>query len=65
VHAEDLVIDKGSDWHTIENILKLFPQSDAVPIFAFVIKSINSVNLTTFMITTKEEKVFLEFYFVG
>jgi hypothetical protein len=64
VHAEDLVIDKGSDWHTIENILKLFPQSDAVPIFAFVIESINSVNLTTLVIATKEEKVFLKFNFV-
>lgn len=65
MHTEDLVIDKGSDWHTIENILKLFPQSDAVPIFAFVIESINSVNLTTLVIATKEEKVFLKFNFVG
>ena len=64
MHTEDLVIDKGSDWHTIENILKLFPQSDAVPIFAFVIESINSVNLTTLVIATKEEKVFLKFNFV-
>lgn len=65
MHTEDLVIDKGSDWHTVENILKLFPQSDAVPIFAFVIESVNSVNLTTLVIATKEEKVFLKFYFVG
>jgi len=65
VHAEDLIIDKGSDWHTIEDILKLLPESDAVPIFALVVKSVNSVDLATLVIATKKEKVFLEFYFVG
>ena len=65
MHAEDLIIDKGSNWHTVENILKFLPESDAVPIFAFVVKSVNSVDLATLVIATKKEKVFLKFHFVG
>jgi hypothetical protein len=64
VHAKDFIVNKGSDWHAIKDILKFFPKSDTVLIFALVVESVDAINLTAFMISAKEKEVFLKFDFV-
>ncbi len=65
MHAKNFVVNKSSDGHAVENILEFFPKSNAVSILALVVKSVNSVNLATLVISSQQEKVFLELYFVG
>ena len=59
VHAENLVINQRRNGHTVENILELFPRLDWEAALAFVVKAVNAVNLTTFVISAQQEEVFL------
>jgi hypothetical protein len=34
MHCEDLFVDDGGDWQTIEAICKRFPQLDVIPTLA-------------------------------
>ena len=65
MHTENLVIDQSSDWHTVENILKFFPESDRISIFTFIVEAVDSINLTAFMISPEQEKILFKFDFVG
>ncbi len=65
MHAEDFIVNKCGDWHAIENILKFFPKSNTVLIFALVVESIDAIDLSALMISAKEEEVFLELDFVS
>jgi hypothetical protein len=64
VHAEDFVVNKSGDWHAIENILEFFPQSNTIPVFALVIKPIYPIDLSTLVVASKQEEVFLKLNFV-
>ena len=65
MHAEDLVINEGSNWHAVEYVLELFPDSNAVSSLALVIESIHSVDLSTLVISSQQEEVFLILHLVG
>ena len=65
MHAQDFVIDKGCDRHAVEDILELFPDSDAVTSLAFVIEAVDTVDLATLVITSEKEEVLFKFDFVG
>ena len=65
MHAENLIVDQSCNWHAVEHILKLFPDADAVPPLALVVETIDSVDLSAFMVSTEQEKVLFEFYFIG
>ena len=65
MHCENFVINKRSNWHAIENVLELFPKSNGVASLAFIVEAIDTINLTTFVVSTEQKEVFLEFYFVG
>ena len=65
MHAQNLVIDQSCDGHTVEDILELLPDTDGVAALALIVKAIDSVNLTTLVITSQEEEVLLEFDLVG
>ena len=65
MHTKDFVVDQGCDWHAVEDILKLFPKSDTVPVLALVIETVNSIDLTAFVVTSQKEKVLLELYLVS
>lgn len=65
VHAEDLVVNQSCDGHAVEHVLELLPDSNAVSALALVVESVNTVDLSTLVVTSQQEKVFLEFDFVG
>ena len=65
MHAEYLVIDQGCNWHAVEHVLELFPDTDAVPPLALVVEPIDSVDLSALMVSTEQEKVLFEFHFIG
>jgi hypothetical protein len=52
VHAEDLLIDESCNRETIETVGKCFPKLYVVPTLAFVIKTVDSVNGCTFMVSS-------------
>ena len=65
VHAKNFIVNEGRDRHTVENVLELFPEADAVPIFALIVEAINTVDLAALVVASEEEEVFLELDFVG
>ena len=65
MHAKDLVVDEGSDWHAIEDILEFLPDADGVTAFALVVEAIDAVDLAALVIASQEEEVLLELNLVG
>ena len=65
MHAQDFVINQSTNWQAIENILKLFPNSDAVASLALIVETIDSVYLSTLMVPSEQEEILLELNFVG
>lgn len=64
MHAKDLVVNQSCNWHAVEHILELFPDTDAVAALALVVKPIDSIDLTALVVATKQKEVFLEFNLV-
>jgi hypothetical protein len=52
VHGEDLLIDYCSNWETVEAIGKSLPQFDVISSLAFIVKSVDTVDGSAFMIST-------------
>jgi len=57
MHGEDLLVDYGGNRQAVKTIGKSFPQLDIIPTFAFVVESIDSVDGSTFMIASQNEKI--------
>lgn len=64
MHAKNFIVNQCCNWHAIKYILEFFPKSNAIFIFAFVVETINSINLATLMVTSQQEEVFLKFNFI-
>lgn len=56
--TEDFLINYRGHWEAVEAVGEGFPQFDIVAPFTFVVKSINSVDGRTLVITSQQEKVF-------
>ena len=65
MHAEDFVVDQSGNRHAVEYILELLPHADGVATLAFVIESIDAIDLTALVIAAQQEEVLLEFDLVG
>ena len=52
VHAENFLVDEGGDGEAIEDIAEDAPESDRVPAFAFVVETVDSIDLCTFVIAS-------------
>ena len=65
MHAQNLIVDQSSNWHTVKNILKLLPQTNGIPIFALVVETVDSVNLAALVVSSEQEEVLLELDLVG
>lgn len=65
MHAKDLVINEGSDWNAVEDILELFPDADAIAALALIVEAIDTIDLTTFVIPAQQEEVLLKLDLVG
>ena len=57
VHCEDLLINNGGNWQAVEAIGECLPKLDVVSSFTLVVKSIDTVDRSTLMVTTKNEEV--------
>ena len=64
MHAQDLVINKRSNRHTVKNILKFLPQTDRIPVLALIIEAIDSINLPALVVSSQQEEVLLKLDFI-
>lgn len=65
MHGEDLFIDDRSDWQTVEAIRKGLPQLDVVSPFAFIVEAVNTVDASTFVVSSQDEEILWIFDLVG
>jgi len=57
MHAEDLLVNDGSNWQAVEAVGESLPQLDVVSSLALVVEPINSVNGSTLVVSSEEEEV--------
>lgn len=57
VHAEDLLVDDGSNREAVEAVCESFPEADVVTTLAFVVETVDSVDGGTLVVATEEEEV--------
>ena len=57
MHGENLLINDCGDWQTVEAVGECLPQLDVVSTFAFIVKAINTIDRSAFVISSKDEKV--------
>ena len=57
MHTEDLIIDQGSNWEAVEAVSKSFPEFYIISTLAFVIETVNSVDRSTFVISSQQKEV--------
>jgi hypothetical protein len=65
VHGEDLLVNDGSDWETVEAVGEGLPELDVVSTLALVVESVDSVDGGTLVVTTEDEEVLWVFDLVG
>lgn len=57
MHAEDLLVDDGGDWETVETVGEGLPQFDVVTSLALVVETVYSVDGSTLVVTSHDEEV--------
>ena len=57
MHAQDLLVDDCSDWQAVETICEGLPKLDVITAFALVIKAINSVDGSAFVVASEKEEI--------
>ena len=57
MHREDLFVNDCRNGQTVEAIRKGLPQLDVVAALALIVETIDTVNASTLMIATQNEKV--------
>ena len=57
MHTENFLIYECSNRKAIEDIAKDAPESDRVSAFAFVVESVDAIDLSTLMIASQKEEV--------
>ena len=65
MHTNNLIINDGAAWQTVEGVAKLLPHLDREPAAALIIKTINSIDPCTLVVATKQEKILRVLDFVG
>lgn len=58
MNTENLGRDDGTKGQRVEDVDERFPNFDGGSAFAFVVETVHSSNVGTFMVTTEKEKVF-------
>jgi hypothetical protein len=58
MHANDFIINHGAARQAVESIAKLLPHFDRKPTTTLIIKAIDSINASAFVVSAQEEKVF-------
>ena len=65
MHTQDFLVDKCRYWQAVENISEYFPELDGVSTFTLIIKPVDAVDLSTFVVPSEKEKVLRVLDFVG
>jgi len=65
VHTDNLIVDNGRAWQTIEGITKLFPNFDTETTTAFIIKTVYAVNTGALVVSSENEEIFRILDFVS
>ena len=65
VHTQDLIIDESGNGHAIKDVLELFPDADGVAALAFVVETVDSIDLAALVISSQQEEILLKLDFVG
>lgn len=50
VHTEDLLVDNRRHWQTVKNVRECFPEFDGITTLAFIIETIDAINLSALVI---------------
>ena len=58
MNAENLIVYYCCNRETVKALDKLFPQLQRIPSFALVIKSVNSIDGPTLVISSQKEEIF-------
>ena len=53
MHAENFLVDEGSDRQAVEDVTEDLPESDGIPPLALIVKAINSIDLRTLVIASQ------------
>ena len=57
MHGKDLLVNDCCDRQTIEAVGKCFPQFDVVASLALIVETVNTVDRSTFMISSENEEI--------
>ena len=57
MHAEDLLINQGGYGQAVEHITEDAPESDRVAALALIIETVDSIDLGTLVIASKQEEI--------
>lgn len=60
MHAQNFLVDDCAHGQTVKDVGEYFPEFDRVSSFTFIVKAINTVDLSTLVVAAEEEKVFRE-----
>ena len=52
MHAENFLVNESSHWEAIEDVAEDAPESDGVPAFAFIVETVDSINLCALVIAS-------------
>ena len=58
MHANDLIIDHSSAWKAIKGVAKLFPHLNRETSAALIVKPIDPIDTSTFVVSSQEEEIF-------
>lgn len=64
MHTNDFVVDHRTARERVESIAKVLPHLYREPATTFVVKSVDSINARTFMVSSQKEEVFWIFNLV-
>ena len=65
MHADDATFDNGADGKTFETIRKQLPEMNVITSFAFIVKTVDTVDGVCFVISTQNKEILGIFDFVS
>lgn len=57
MHAENLFVNKSSNGEAVETVSESFPEFYVISTFALIIKSVDSIDACTLVVTSEEEEI--------
>lgn len=58
MHAKDFFVNNGSNRQTVEAVCESFPKLNVITSLALIIKAVDSIDGSAFMVASQNEKIF-------